>query len=81
MVHFHQRYIIGPFQFLAFSLATSQILLGLWMLRTDIVIESDERIVIGSLSIAVLIAVLVVFAVVYSVKKTCGEFKMNEPRS
>ena len=75
MVHIHQRYVIGPFQFLAFSLAASEILLGLWMLRTDIVIGSTERIVIGSLSIAVLIAVLVVFTVVYSIKKTCGEFK------
>ena len=38
-------------------------------------IESTERIVAGVLSIAVLIAVLVIFCVIYWIKKTHGDFK------
>jgi len=74
MEHKLHYYVIGPFQFLAFSLTVSQILLGSWMLRTDIVIGSTERIVAGALSIAVLIAVLVIFCIVYSIKKNHGDF-------
>ena len=34
---------------------------------------NNERIVVGSLSIAVLIAVLVIFSVVYKIKKSHGD--------
>ena len=66
-----RRYFIGPFQFLAVCLVIPEFLLGYWMLH--IAENSDERIVAGSLSIAVLIAVLVIFCVVYSIKKKCGD--------
>ena len=78
MFHDLQHKFIGPFQFLIYSLSISESLLGFWLLRTDIVIESTERIVAGALSIAVLIAVLVIFCVIYWIKKTHGDF--NKPR-
>jgi hypothetical protein len=74
-MHLNLRHnIIGPFQFLAFSLITSEILLGWWMYQVKDFTDFTERIVIGSLSIAVVIAVLVVFCVVYWIKKTHGDF-------
>jgi len=66
-------YVIGPFQFLLFSLFTSEFLLGYWMLF--IAQDYYERIVAGSLSITVLIAVLVIFCVIYYIKKNHGDFK------
>ena len=56
----------GPFTLLAITLVVSELLLGGWMLfkATD----SFERIVAGSLSVAVLIAFLVVFCVVFNIK-------------
>ena len=73
-MHLNLRHnFIGPFQFLIFSLLISESLLGLWLMRTGI--ESTERIVAGALSIAVLIAVLVIFCVIYWIKKTHGDFK------
>ena len=79
-----RRYFIGPFQFLAFSLIMSEGLLAFWMYQlvtsitnfdADTVPDSMyyERIVVGALSIAVLIAVLVVFSVVYKIKKDVGD--------
>ncbi len=71
-----RRYAVGPFQFLAFSLIASESLLVFWMskLFNFSATASDtafyERIVVGSLFIAVLIAVLVVFSVVYKIKKS-----------
>jgi len=56
----------GPFTLLGFSLVVSEFLLGCWMLF--IAEDNYERIVAGSLSIAVLIAYLVVFCVVYNIK-------------
>jgi len=82
MNHKPQYYIIGPFQFLLFSLSISEFLLILWMSHEGI--ESPERIVVGALSIAVLIAVLVIFCVIYWIKKTRGDFdewKKNTLRS
>jgi len=68
-----RRYFIGPFQFLAISLIASESLLAYWMYKLSDSTNFSERIVVGSLSIAVLIAVLVVFCVVYSIKKRHGD--------
>ena len=71
-----RRYILGPFQFLAISLIVSGSLLAYWMSNlNDFTGSTDyyERIVVGSLSIAVLIAVLVVFSVIYKIKKHSGD--------
>ncbi len=56
----------GPFTLLTAALISSEVLLGAWMLSTEA--ASYERIVVGSLSVAVLIAFLVVFCVVYWIK-------------
>ncbi len=56
----------GPFTLLAITLVVSELLLGSWMLYKAT--EPFERIVAGSLSVAVLIAFLVVFCVVYQIK-------------
>jgi len=68
------HYFIGPFQFLILCLVVSESLLGFWMW---IVINGDytERIVIGVLSVAIMIATLVIFCVVYSIKKKSDDFK------
>ncbi len=66
-----RRYFIGPFQFLAISLITSEYLLGTWMSTPET--SPTEKIVAGSLSVAVLIAVLVIFCIVYSIKKKHGD--------
>ena len=73
-----RRYAVGPFQFLAFSLIMSESLLAFWMYGLVFSTNAfdtvnNERIVVGSLSIAVLIAVLVIFSVVYKVKKSHGD--------
>ena len=71
-----RRYVIGPFQFLAFSLIASESILVYWMSQIFTKTSTNyfhERIVVGSLSIAILIAVLVVFCVVYSIKKKRGD--------
>ena len=74
-----RRYVLGPFQFLAISLIASESLLVYWMSKLDdftgsaISTNYNERIVVGSLFIAVLIAVLVVFSVVYKIKKHHGD--------
>jgi len=82
-----RRYFIGPFQFLAFSLIMSEGLLLYWMSEINAVLNADpitvpisvldtiyyERIVVGSLFIAVLIAVLVVFSVIYKIKNNHGD--------
>jgi len=58
-MHLNLRHnVIGPFQFLALSLIVSEILLGWWMYQVKDSLDFIERIVIGSLSIAVVIAVL-----------------------
>jgi hypothetical protein len=56
----------GPFTLLTIALIVSELLLGAWMLSAEA--ASYERIVAGSLSVAVLIAFLVVFCVVYWIK-------------
>ncbi len=73
-----RRYAIGPFQFLALSLIVSESMLAYWMIKLFDFTSSNstdyyERIVVGSLSIAILIAVLVVFYVVYKIKKHRGD--------
>jgi len=74
-MHLNLRHnILGPFQFLALSLIVSEILLGWWLYQVKDSADSTERIVIGSLSIAVVMAILVVFCVVYWIKKTHGDF-------
>jgi len=79
---------IGPFQFLAISLITSEGLLLYWMSEINKALNADpitvpiylldtiyyERIIAGSLSLADLIAVLVVFSVVYRIKKKNKDF-------
>ena len=72
-----QHNLIGPFQFLALSLIASESLLAYWMSKlTDFTIPANhyERIVVGSFSITVLIAVLVIFCVIYYIKKKHGDF-------
>ena len=70
-----RRYVLGPFQFLVISLIASESLLVYWMSKLDdftgsaISTNYNERIVVGSLFIAVLIATLVVFSVIYSIKR------------
>ncbi len=76
MTHLFRRIFIGPFQFLAISLIVPEILLGIWMFRDGI--DSTERIVAGSLSIAVLIAILVVFCVVYYIKRRYDEVELKD---
>jgi len=56
----------GPFTILVISLIISESLLLVWMLLPTT--DSPERIVAGSLSIAVFIAYLVVFCTVYWIK-------------
>jgi len=56
----------GPFTLLTIALIVSEILLGAWMLSAEA--DSDEKIVAGSLSVAVLIAFLVVYCVIYWIK-------------
>ena len=74
-----RRRVIGSFQFLILSLFVSEGFLIYWMYRIDAFSDSTsstinyERIVVGSLSIAILIAVLVVFTVVYRIKKSHGD--------
>jgi len=71
-----RRYVIGPFQFLVFSLIASESLLVFWLFNLfDFTTSAPdtahyERIIVGSLFIAVLIAVLVVFSVVYKIEKS-----------
>jgi len=75
-IEFCKHHILGPFQFLILTLITSELLLGMWML--GIMKGEDgyyERIVVGSFSITVLIAVLVIFCVIYNIKKKEGDFK------
>ena len=55
-----------PFRLLAAALIISEILMGLWMLL--VATDHNERIVAGSLSVAILIAFLVVFCVMYHIK-------------
>ena len=73
-----RRYAIGPFQFLALSLIVSEGMLAYWMIQLFDFTSSNstdyyERIIVGSLSIAILIAVLVVFSIVYKIKKQHGD--------
>jgi len=65
---------VGPFKFLILSLVTSQLFFGLWMILIGNDPDSSaERIVIGSLTIVVLIAVVVIFCVVYLTKRKYDE--------
>jgi len=74
-----RRRFIGPFQFLIVALSVSEGFLAFWMYKINAFSNLDnssiyyERIVVGSLSIAVLIAVLVVFTIVYRIKKSHGD--------
>lgn len=67
-----RRFIIGPFQFLAISLISSEIILWKWMSLSEIT-DFTERIIAGTFFIAVLIAVLVVFCIIYLMKKKGGD--------
>lgn len=73
---FCKHYVIGPFQFLLYVLVISEILLMGWMvgINPDDKMAYYERIVVGSFSITILIAVLVVFSVVYHIKKDKKDF-------
>lgn len=64
----NRRFLIGPFQFLALSLISSEYILLNWMTISE---NSGfyERIVTGVFVLAVLIAVLVVFCIIYKMKK------------
>ena len=75
---FRRRYI-GPFQFLIVTLIVSEGFLVFWMYEINAFSNLDsssiyyERIVVGSLFIAVLIAVLVIFTIIYKIKKNYGD--------
>ena len=73
-----KHYVLGPFQFLITCLVTSQILLWVWLFM---LIEnkdySYERIVIGAFSITDLIAILVIFCVIYNIKKKSNDFNTS----
>ena len=58
---------IGPYQFLILCLLISESSFAYWMY--SIKPEEPERIVIGTFSLSVLIAVLVIFCVIFSIKK------------
>lgn len=69
-LHLNVRHnVIGPFQFLIATLIVSESLLIHWMLIIAET-ESAERIIVGALSITVLIAVLVIFTIIYYIKKS-----------
>ena len=72
MTSLNEKIFLGPFKFLALSFITSEILFGAWLILIGNN-ESAERIVIGSLSVAVLIAIVVVFCVVYFIKRKYDE--------
>ena len=65
---FHQRFLIGPFLFLVLSLTSSEILLGSWMSISDFS-SYDERVVAGAIFIAVIIATLIIFCIIYWIKR------------
>jgi len=56
----------GPFTLLTIALIVSELLLGSWMLSAAA--GSTEKIIAGSLSVAVLIAFLVIYCVIYWIK-------------
>ena len=63
-----------PRIFLAFTLVLTEVLLVMWLYK---IIESDnpdERIVVGSFMITTLIAVLVVYCIVYLVQRRYDHF-------
>ena len=66
----------GPFALLTCALIASELLLGAWILSTKA--DTTERIVAGSLSIAVLIAFLVVFCVVYWIKMDYDKWERTQ---
>ena len=55
-----------PLMLLSFTLIVSEILMGSWMLVIST--EPYERVIAGSLFVAILIAFLVVFCVMYHLK-------------
>ncbi len=55
---------LKPYYFLIISLIVSEVFLAVWMVYVASS-PTTERIVVGSLSIAVLIAVLVVYCIIY----------------
>jgi len=59
----------GPLPVLVFYIIGSIILVGYWMFIAE---TPNERIVFGAFSVAILIAFLVVFCVIYWIKKTKG---------
>ena len=67
---------LKPYIFLIFSLGISELFLGIWMVYVASS-PTTERIVVGSLSIAVLIAVLVVYCVIYWIN-TNSEIEGNK---
>ena len=71
------RLVIGPFQFLTISLISSEYILWNWISMSEII--PSERIVAGALYLSVLIAILVVFCVVYWIKRTYNEIKETNP--
>ncbi len=60
------RISIGPFQFLAAFFFVSEAIPVYWML---IATNTDERYVAGSFSLAVLVAVVIVFCVMFCIQR------------
>jgi len=67
---FHIGEAKGPFTILVISLIITESLLIIWMFLSTS--DPTERIVAGSLSIALFIAYVVVFCVVYWIKMSNG---------
>ena len=71
------RLVIGPFQFLTISLISSEYIMWNWISISEII--PSERIIAGGLYLAVLIAILVIFCVVYWIKRKYNEIKETNP--
>ena len=75
---FHQRFLIGPFLFLAVSLTSSEILLLDWMSMSHFSSDDGERIIAGAIFISVIIAVLVIFCIIYWIKRKTDDVSLNQ---
>jgi len=63
-----------PFMFAVIALVITEIFLGIWMVYMEP--ESDERVIIGSLTITIFIAFLVVVVIMYWIKKILDSQKI-----
>ncbi|PBO84204.1 MAG: hypothetical protein COA77_10755 [Thaumarchaeota archaeon] len=67
-----------PRIFLAFTLVLTEGLLGMWLYKISEGDHYDERVIVGSLMITALIAVLVVYCIVYLVQRRYDHFDSHK---